>query len=996
MSLKKCCRFGRNDSEPAQLRGGRGAMRNQNNRQEKPGGRSFRTALVLPAAAILLISALLFCHNGFRPDAAEKEAALALRPLAAVHTAGARVDGMAAAEHIERGAAGASAPTVSVSSTHAAWVNADGSVSAKGDNSAGECDVGAWQDMAAVDTAYGLTAGLKADGTVVFAGTHYFETAQKWTGLVDIALTDDYIVGLKADGTVVAEWPASFSFLEEGQCDVDGWTDVVAITANGDITAGLRRDGTVLIAGETDDAFAPYDVSGWKDIAAVSAGDTALAGLKTNGTVVTTGGDTLIKAAAGWTDVTAISVGWNYMLGLRADGTVAAAYDASRMEDGRADVGQWSDVIALAAGDYNSVGLRKDGTVLAAGSNKYGITSADGASWKGSGPQEKAAPVVSISAGRAHSAALHSDGTVSAAGDNSYGQCNVRDWTDIIQVAAGGNHTVGLKKDGTVVATGENADGSCNLSRWSDIVSVMCGERYTLGLRADGTLIANGDNFHMNGDDGPCDLEGWKDLADISAGDSFVVGLKKNGSVVSNGTGAFTQKTLSKWTDLVQIAAGSSRAVLGLRSDGRVEKIDSSGDIDVSGWRNIVSVAAGTFHGVGLRSDGTVVAAGDDSKGQCDTDMWTDIVEIAAGYDFTVGLKADGTVVSTNGSKTGPCSPDMLMGALVPNLGPERDKTDGAALRELLARTDLTQIILPDPGSEDGLEAAALKKDGTVIAIGGDAASATAGWKNIVAISARYTHVLGLKADGTVVAAGSNEYGECDVSAWRNVSRIMAGPGCSCAVTESGEFLFAGYGEYSPLIWGDEAEAWDRAESYESYMPSEPVYWLRPGSWSELAELASGADSFTALRKGGEVLHFGFDDPLSEDERTWDGTEDEYEKHAGQCYELLQAPGITGIVQGDRNIVELQATGKVRVLGDDRFGQRDTAAWKNIGQIACGSGHVAGLRGDGTVVAAGRNDCGQCEVSKWKDVAFLTAGSFYTLGITSSGKVLVAGEIPAL
>ena len=36
-------------------------------------------------------------------------------------------------------------------------------------------------------------------------------------------------------------------------------------------------------------------------------------------------------------------------------------------------------------------------------------------------------------------------------------------------------------------------------------------------------------------------------------------------------------------------------------------------------------------------------------------------------------------------------------------------------------------------------------------------------------IAAGYRHTVGLKSDGTVVAVGDNEYGQCDVSGWRGI-----------------------------------------------------------------------------------------------------------------------------------------------------------------------------------------------------------------------------------
>lgn len=66
-------------------------------------------------------------------------------------------------------------------------------------------------------------------------------------------------------------------------------------------------------------------------------------------------------------------------------------------------------------------------------------------------------------------------------------------------------------------------------------------------------------------------------------------------------------------------------------------------------------LAAGRRHTVGLKPDGTVIAAGDNTCGQCGVDGWREIVSVAAasvhvarntGNAHTVGLRADGTVVA--------------------------------------------------------------------------------------------------------------------------------------------------------------------------------------------------------------------------------------------------------------------------------------------------------------------------------------------------------------
>jgi alpha-tubulin suppressor-like RCC1 family protein len=112
--------------------------------------------------------------------------------------------------------------------------------------------------------------------------------------------------------------------------------------------------------------------------------------------------------------------------------------------------------------------------------------------------------------------------------------------------------------------------------------------------------------------------------------------------------------TVSNRTEIVAIATGGYHTV-GLKSDGTAVAVGRNryGQCNVSGWTDLVAIAAGYKHTVGLKSDGTAVAVGRNDFCQCNVFGWTDLVAIAVGDDYTVGLKSDGTVVAVGNNHCG-------------------------------------------------------------------------------------------------------------------------------------------------------------------------------------------------------------------------------------------------------------------------------------------------------------------------------------------------------
>ena len=104
------------------------------------------------------------------------------------------------------------------------------------------------------------------------------------------------------------------------------------------------------------------------------------------------------------------------------------------------------------------------------------------------------------------------------------------------------------------------------------------------------------------------------------------------------------------------VAAGEGHTV-GLRSDGTVVALGDNdyGQCNVGDWRDIIRVAAGYAHTIGLKSGGSIVAVGNNAYGQCNLGGWKDIIGAAAGGSHTVGLKSDGTVVAMGDDSHGQC-----------------------------------------------------------------------------------------------------------------------------------------------------------------------------------------------------------------------------------------------------------------------------------------------------------------------------------------------------
>ncbi|HXI72712.1 MAG TPA: hypothetical protein VNN22_20425 [Verrucomicrobiae bacterium] len=227
------------------------------------------------------------------------------------------------------------------------------------------------------------------------------------------------------------------------------------------------------------------------------------------------------------------------------------------------------------------------------------------------------------------------------------------------------------------------------------------------------------------------------------------------------------------------------------------------------GESNWVAVAAGGYHGLALRADGTVAGWGDYNYGPASppTNL-TSVTAIAAGMYHSLALTTDGMVVGWgydgNGAATPPADLTHVVAIAAGDAHSLALKNDGTVVQwgglgfggyPSGPLSNLTGVVAIACG---GWHSLALKSDGTVIGWGDNnryrQATPPTNLTQVVAIAAGGDHSLALKSDGTVVGWGNNDDGEAmPPTNLTRVVAIAAGWYYSLAVKDDGSVVSWGY-----------------------------------------------------------------------------------------------------------------------------------------------------------------------------------------------------------
>jgi len=613
--------------------------------------------------------------------------------------------------------------------------------------------------------------------------------------------------------------PSSSAWVQVGTA-----TNWVQVAAGYSYSLGLRADGSLYAWGSNQFGQLGNDAN--------------------SGTV--TANPTPLLVAGTYTQMAA---GFSHSLGLRADGTLWAwggnqhGQLGNLINSGTGTANPTPMLVTgtytqVAAGFYYSLGLRADGSLYAWGDNyngELGNSTNIGIDTANPTPTVVAGIYTQVATGEAHCLALRADGSLYAWGYNYYGQLGNPTSTGIavftptlvagtyMRVAAGKDYSLGLRTDGSLYAWGYNYDGELGNTTNNGsgnanptptklagtYTQMAAGDNHSLGLQADGTLCAWG--YNRDGQLGTATNSGTPNpnptptatgtalvTRSLAMGASFGLAVKGDGTLWAWGDNAYGQLGIDittartsrpvqvgTATDWVMVAAGEYHS-LGLRADGslyawgwnnygQLGSPTNSGTNTATPTPQLVAgtytqIAAGVYHSLGLRADGSLYAWGDNQYGQLGspTNSGTSTANptpapiagtytrVAAGGQHSLALRADGSLYAWGDNSYGQLGPAANAGPMPTQVAGTYTQVAGGFYHTLALRADGSLYAW---GRNEYGQLGSATNNGTYSAT--PTPQLVAG--TYTQVAAGFAHSLALRADGSLYAWGRNGNGELGI-----------------------------------------------------------------------------------------------------------------------------------------------------------------------------------------------------------------------------------------
>jgi ribosomal protein L27 len=278
---------------------------------------------------------------------------------------------------------------------------------------------------------------------------------------------------------------------------------------------------------------------------------------------------------------------------------------------------------------------------------------------------------------------------------------------------------------------------------WAEASLWSVGSNYS-GQLGDGTIIDRYSPVAVLG-------TGANGVLAVSAGAVHTMFLKDDGSLWAMGNNGFGQ--------------------LG---DGTIISRSIPVAVQGAGTSGVIAVAAGSFHTMFLKQDGSLWAMGENVRGLLGDGTTitrstpvavigagaSGVIAVAAGGDHTVFLKQDGSLWAMGQNKWGQLGNGQSTED--PNSTPVAVEGAGAGGVKAVSAGWEHTVFLKEDGSLWGMGANQYGQlgDGTIIDRFTPVAATGAGSSGVLTLAAGQAHTVFLKQDGSLWAMGLNEYGQ--------------------------------------------------------------------------------------------------------------------------------------------------------------------------------------------------------------------------------------------
>ena len=232
---------------------------------------------------------------------------------------------------------------------------------------------------------------------------------------------------------------------------------------------------------------------------------------------------------------------------------------------------------------------------------------------------------------------------------------------------------------------------------------------------------------------------------------------------------------------------------------------------------------------------------------------------------------------------------------------------------------------------------AALRADGTVLACGSNdyGQCDTAAWDSVTQIAAGAYHTVALLADGTVAAVGRSGEGQCDTAEWSGIVAVAASDYATFGLRNDGTVVFCGY---------------------------QPAYYRDTPGWSAVTQISGGSYGLVALHSSGTA----------------------YATHESACADSMK--GLVGIVTNTGYAVGLNEDGTVTSP------KVDLGSWTDIVALSCSGTGIVGLKSDGSVVYYYFRPLDAPDFSALENAVAIACGGTHFAWVEADGSVHVIGE----